>query len=137
MLRSLKEKFYAVFLSCAAVTADTLSAAFDTKGLSNAGFLVTVGNFSFDGTNKVALEVQHSDDDSTYTAVAAEDLYSYETAPNIAKVLDAAGDANKVHLISYRGNKRYLKLNQNVSGTVNVPIAISGVSTIPHTQPGM
>lgn len=137
MLRSLFEKFYSKLVYEAQdLSATTATASVDLQLLSNFAFEVLVGTFTFTGTNKVNLNVQHSDDNSTWADAAASDLYPEAEGPApTVKILDAAGDASKVHLIPYRGNKRYVRLNMVVAGTVAAPIAVSGISTMPEQMP--
>jgi hypothetical protein len=60
-----------------------------------------------DGTH--AIEVQESDDNTTFTAVAASDLLG--SLPD----LTASNDA-QVHEVGYIGHKRYLRVVSTVSG---------------------
>lgn len=111
------------------LTATGTTASFDAKNFSALMFLVTVGAMSFSASNYLDLVVQHSDDDSTWTDVGADDLFDDAETPasGIQKILDAAGDADSVHEIHYRGNKRYVRLSIEETGTVSVPIAVLAV----------
>ncbi len=136
MLRSLTEKFAAVqILAPQTLSADAQTAAFDLQRLSNAALMVMVGAFAFSGTNKIELEVLHSDDNVTYDPVASTELYALEGAPNVAKILDDPAEGNAIHVIGYRGDRRYIKPNLDVGGTVSVPIAVAGISTLPQLRP--
>lgn len=136
MLRSVYGKVKNFFLLAAqTIAADTLTAVADLAGVQNFAFEVLIGAASFTGVNKLSLEVLHSDDGTTFVACAAEDLYS-PVSGNVAKELTSAADQNKVHLIGYRGTKRYLKLNLNLQGALaSVPVAVSGISTMPELMP--
>jgi imidazoleglycerol phosphate dehydratase HisB len=49
---------------------------------------------------------------------------------NIAKELVAAGDANAIHLIEYRGIKRYVKLTLDMQGALaSAAVSVTGLST--------
>lgn len=117
MLRNIANKLKAVkALVPQTITADTTSSAVDLKDFKNFAFVVTTGAFSFTGVNKVNCLIRESDDDSTYT----DSVYSKELA--------ASGDASNVHMIEYKGSKRYVKLLLDVSGTVSVTMAVNGVA---------
>lgn len=132
MLANLKQKlYYKQAIAPQTVTADVTSAAIDTKDINNLGFVVAVGAFSFTTGNKIALTLQESDDDSTYTDV--EDVYE-GTAPSPI-VLDAAGDSAVAQVLEYRGNKQYVKLIAAVSGTVSVTLSAVAISTRPELMP--
>ena len=121
-----------VALTIAALSADTATAAHDTQEFDSFGYLVQVGAFSFSGSNKVALELLHSDDGTTFTACAAED---YEGGA--IKELNSTADQSKVHAVGYVGQKRYVKLNLNVTGTVSVATSVIGISTAPKYKPAI
>lgn len=141
MLRSLIEKFKSAMLYAPQTfSATTATSSMDLQGLSNFAFEVVVGAFStFDGTNNVSLTVQESDDNSSWADAPDESLYALDPAAasgsGIAKILDAAGDASSVHLIPYRGNKRYARLNMVEAGTVSCGISVTGISTKPQVMP--
>ena len=117
----------------AATTADYTSAAFDTKGLESAGFLVNVETFTFTGSNKIALKMTECDTEGgSYTDVAAKD---YEGG--VIKELTTAADGGKTHAVGYVGSKRFIKAFLDVSGTVDVDVAVTGISTNPLTAPAI
>lgn len=63
-----------------------------------------------DGTH--AIDVQESDDNSTFTSVAASELQG--TEPSIV-----AADDNKMFVVGYKGTKRYLRAAVTASGTTS------------------
>lgn len=133
MNRGIKGNLAAVLaLTVAALSADTATPAHDTKEFDAFGYLVQVGAMAFDASNKIALELLHSDDNSTFTAC---DLSDYEGGA--IKELAAAADASKVHAVGYVGSKRYVKLNLNVTGTVSVATSVIGISTAPKSKPAI
>ena len=132
MNKGIKGKLAAFFGYIGTLAADTNVASVDTKDINSVGFLVQVGAFSFTGVNKVGLKLQHSDDNSTFTDVDAID---YEGGA--MKELSAAGDASKVHAVGYIGIKRYVRLVLDVSGTVSVSCAVTGISTDPEYKPAI
>jgi len=132
MNRGIKGKLAAFNAYQGTLSADTSSTSIDTKELDSAGFLVQVAAFTFTGVNKVALQLTESDDNSTFTDVAAVD---YEGGA--IKELIVAGDGAKTHAVGYLGNKRYIKLLLNVSGTVSVAVSAIGISTKPNYMPAI
>lgn len=94
----------------AAVTSDTDGSSADLANYNAAVVVIDVGTWT-DGTH--TFEVQESDDDSTWSAVADADLDGTEP------VVDASGDSNAVHLIGYHGIARYLRVSVTTSGTTN------------------
>lgn len=110
-------------LAPVSLSATTATASVDAQKGESLSFFVAVGAFAFDGTNKLSLTVQHSDDNSTFTDVDAIDLYKPDSGA-IAKVLDEAGDQNTVHQVHYRGLKRYVRLNIVEAGAVTVTVAV-------------
>lgn len=131
MLRNLAQKIKATMLLAAqAVAADINSAAQDLKGMRSYAFMVSVGNFAFTGVNKIALKMEESDDNVTFAPCALE---AY--AGGAIKELIAAQDANMVHVVEYKGHKRYVRMALDVSGTVSAPISVSGLSADLEMQP--
>lgn len=133
----MKREFpYSVPVSClpaAVIAADNTPAAMDLLGFDAARVLINVGagGITFDGSNKVEFKLTHSDDDSTYTAVAAADVVlgancdaSVGTG-GIVYSLIAAHAAGTVSDLSYIGGKRYLKLLADFSGTHGTGTAIA------------
>lgn len=116
------------------VTADVNSDSVDTQDLNSLGFVVAVGAFSFTGTNRIDLQLQHSDDNSVWTDVAQENIYADTVAP-IVKSLVATADQSKTHLVEYRGGKRYVRLVLNVGGTVSVLASAVAISLDPEKMP--
>jgi hypothetical protein len=138
MLKNVVNKIKKVFLLAPQVlTADALTASVDLQFMLNFAFEVIVGAPGFTGTDKMALKVLHSDDDITFVACAETDLYSYVSG-NIAKELVAVSDEDKVHMIEYRGSKRYVKLELDIQGALtNVPVAVSGLCTSYELNPAV
>jgi allantoicase len=83
----------------------------DTKGFESATFAIQSATLT-DGT--YTPEVQESDDNSTFTAVADDFLIGTE-----ANAVFVATDDNKVKTIGYAGKKRYLKLTLTSTGVTS------------------
>lgn len=104
----------------ATYNADNTPGAVDLRGFDSALFLigVGVGGITFDGTNKVEFKLTHSDDDSTYTAVAQDDVQGVTVGSGgIVRSLIAAHAAATITEVGYVGGKRYTKLLADFSGT--------------------
>jgi hypothetical protein len=131
MLRNLAQKIKSLMLLAAqSVTADINSASTNLAEFRSFAFLVSVGNFTFTGVNKIALKMQESDDNTTFTDCALE---AY--AGGTIKELIAVADANTMHVVEYKGHKKYVRMALDVSGTVAAPIAVVGLSTDLKVQP--
>lgn len=98
---------------------------------------VGVGGITFDSTNKVEFKVTHSDDDSTYTAVATGEVILGTNADasvgsgGIVKSLIAAHAAASLTVVDYIGNKRYVKVLADFSGThgTGTPLHVTIIKT--------
>lgn len=132
MWKNIKLKlFHKLVLAAQTLTASLNTLSVDTKDIGSLGFLVQVGAFAFDNTNYLQLKLQHSDDNSTFVDVT--DVYE-GTAP-VAKELKLAGDADKSHLVEYRGGKQYARLAIVEVGTVSVPVSVVAISLHPELMP--
>jgi hypothetical protein len=101
--------------------ADTNSTSVDLQDCDDASIQFHIGASAdtLSGTNKIELEVQESDDNSTFTAVANADLTNYATATNTGTVfvVISNGTASTLYKAGYRGSKRYIRGVLNFSGT--------------------
>jgi len=137
MLKSLMAKLgFGSMLAPVVVTATGNSSSVDVKDYGALCVLVHAGAMAFDGSNLLDLKLQHSDDDSTFTDCAADDVFEGEDMANgIVKKLDAAGDADKVHPLFYLGNKQYVRVRYEETGTVSVALGITAVKGHPKALP--
>lgn len=120
-------------------TADNTPAAVDLLGFSSAEILLSigVGGITFDSTNKIEIKVTHSDDNSTYTAVADADMLGVTgITSGIIKSLVAAHAAAAVYRYGYRGKKRYLKVLFDFSGTHGTGTPMSAIVLAGHALDG-
>lgn len=97
-------------------TAD--GAGVDLQGYNSACVIFDVGTASTSADH--TFEVQESDDNSTYTAVAAADLQG--TEPQVTTANDA-----QIHRVGYIGNKRYIR------AALTAVVVTSPVSTLPSS----
>lgn len=121
--------------------ADNTPAAVDRQGYESAELILAVGigGITFDASNKIEVKVTHSDDDSTYTAVAAADILGESSigSGGIVLSLIAAHAAAAVYRLGYVGNKRYLKVLFDFTGThgTGTPMSATWVLGNPHYAP--
>ena len=110
-------------------TADNTPAALDRQGYDAVEIVldIGIGGITFDSTNKIEFKVTHSDDDVTYTNVTDADMLGVTgITSGIIKSLTSAHAAAAAYRFGYRGNKRYLKILHDFSGThgTGTPISI-------------
>lgn len=107
------------------LTADATGAGVDLRGFDSARVLVHAGTFT-DGT--ITPSVEESDDNSTFTAVAADDLLGAFPA------ITTANDA-RTHEVRYRGNKRYIRVFADETvATAGAPLSASVIRGHPHVS---
>ncbi|MGD9938618.1 MAG: hypothetical protein AB7T74_02330 [Clostridia bacterium] len=125
-------------IPAATYAADNTPAAVDLLGFESAEVAIAVGagGITFTTTNKVEFKLTHSDDNSSYAAVTADDLLGVSSVGTggIVKSLIAAHATADVSRFGYRGGKRYLKLLADFDGThgTGTPIAAVVVKGNPH-----
>jgi len=92
----------------AQVSADVTGTGVDTKGYGSVTVCVNMGTV----TGTWTPQVEESDDDSTYTAVAAADLIGAFAAVTTA-------NDNATQQVGYRGSARYVRvfLDETATGT--------------------
>ncbi|MDO4952401.1 MAG: hypothetical protein Q4E34_01060 [Synergistaceae bacterium] len=101
-------------------SADTTPVALDLVGGRDATIILELGagGITFDTSNKIEFVLTHSDDNSNYEAVKTADIAgAAEITDGIVAALTAAHATATVEAIKYIGNKRYLKLLADFSGT--------------------
>lgn len=124
-----------------AATADATSAAIDLQGFDSAEIIIAlgIGGITFDATNKIEIKATHSDDNVTYTDVAASDILGETGAvtTGIIKSFIAAHAAAAVYRYGYVGGKRYIKVQDDRSGVhgTATPIAIMVARGNPDVGP--
>jgi len=120
---------------------DTNATAIDSQGFSSVVHVVNVGapGITFSTTNKVELELEHSDDNATFTDVTSNTDVTGGTVDSsgVFQTIDANGDCNKVYAIGYVGGKRYSRVVINFSGThgANTIFGVIGVKGHPLHGP--
>lgn len=120
-------------------TADkTCDADIDLQGYEGCLVIVNVGasGDTLSGTVYWSLELEESDDDSTYTDVAAADMIGDNAGGSgqFALIDDPAED-DTVYSVGYIGSKRYLRVILNATGTHTngTPIGAVAVRGLPRS----
>lgn len=132
MLRDLVNNLKAsVSLLSATRTADANGTGVDLQGYDSAMALVNVGasGDTLSASVKAELEMQHSDDNSSFSACANADISAPVTGTNLGTfaVIDASGEDSSVYKCGYKGNKRYIRVVYNITGTHTVGTPVGAV----------
>lgn len=127
-------------LPAATYSADNTPGTIDLQGFEAAEIVLHVGagGITFSASNKIEFVLTHSDDDSTYTNVTADDLLGVASVTDgIVKSLVAAHATAAVYRLGYIGGKRYLQLLADFSGThgAGTPLAAAVVASVPYDAP--
>lgn len=129
----------AVLIAAAALDADNTPPAVDLQGFYGCEIVlaVGVGGITFTGTNKVEFVLTHSDDNSTYTNCDSDDVLGVTIASGgIIKSLTAAHASAAVYRFGYIGQKRYIKLLADFSGTHAAATPMAAVAMRGAVQDG-
>lgn len=105
------------------------SSEVDLQDANSCTFVVVVGATSgndFDDSHKIDINLNHGDESGSLSVAPAEAIFNPEDG-TIAKSLDSTADASSIHLIHYKGYKRFVELDFVETGTVDVPIAVVAV----------
>lgn len=99
----------------------------DTKGFNSCFIAVNVGanGGTLDGSNKVDFVLQDSDDDSTWadvTTLGHAGGYTVD-ANGVFVTIDDGGEAEASAKVAYTGNKRYVRVQADVTGTISLPVS--------------
>lgn len=128
-------------LDPAAVTADVNCASVDLLGYGSCAFYVLVGESgdTLSESVKIELEIEDSDDNSTFADAADTDITNTVSGTNDGcfAVIDAAAEDDAVYMTEYRGSSRYARVVVNVTGTHSngTPIGVLAVRGQPQTMP--
>jgi len=111
-------------------TADTTPVSVDCTGYDGAtvALAIGVGGITFTTTNKIEFKLEHSNDDSTWVAVATADMIGVTVgAGGIIRSLVAAKAAADVVFYRYQGARLYLRLTADFGGTHATGTGVSAV----------
>lgn len=94
-------------------TASENGAGVSVVGYESAIAIYEVGanGDTLSGSVKKTPSVEESDDDTTYTAVAAADLIG------ALPVIDANAKCSKLYVCGYKGTKKYIRVVETIAGT--------------------
>lgn len=119
-------------------TADANSTAVDMLGYSSLvlGALVGITGDTLSGSVKLEVEVEESDDNSTFTDVANADLTNYVTGtnPGTIAVIDDNAEDDVLVTTGYKGAKRYVRLVFNFTGTHTNGIETAAFAVQGHAE---
>jgi hypothetical protein len=141
MIRDLHDNLSAVTLVAPqTATADITPVSVDLLGFRAAMVLlyIGIGGITFTGTNKIEFILEHSNDNSTWNAVAQADVLGPTVAAGgIVRSLVAAKAAADIQEISYIGGRRYVRLTPDFSGThgTGTPMTAFMVRGMPEQMP--
>lgn len=140
MSRTVRDLFHNLLavasLAPAVRTADTNGSGVDLRDNDSNLLMSNIGTpgVTLSGTDKILIEVEESDDNSTFTDVADADLINPKTGVNTGTmaVYDGTTDAAGIVLNGYRGSKRYIRLVANFVGTHGTGTAVSASVVLGH-----
>jgi len=118
-----------------APTIDVNSTGVDLKEHDGCLFIVSVGesNDTLSGSVKIELEVETSDDNSTWADATDAVVQTSVTGTNTGTfgVIDGAADDAAVYTAAYLGRERYARVVVNVTGTHTngTPLGINVIRT--------
>lgn len=125
-------------IDAATLTEDNTPAVIDLRGFKGAEIVLAIGagGITFSDTDKIEFTLTHSDDDSSYEAVTADDLLGVEAVGEggIVKALVEAHATAGVYRFGYVGTRRYLKLLAAFSGTHTTGTPIAALVIKGHGQ---
>lgn len=122
-------------------TADANSSSIDLANKQGVVLAAYVGNSgdTLSGSVKLEIEVEHSDDNSTFTDCADADIFNAVTGTNTGTiaVIDDGAEDSLIVKTGYKGSKRYVRLVFNFTGTHSngVPVAAFAITQGLREQP--
>jgi hypothetical protein len=122
-------------LVAATRTADANGATIDRQGGEDLTLVANVGvsGDTLSGSVKILLEVEHSDDGSTWTDCADADILGAVTGgatTGTFAVIDDPAEDDAVYTCAYVGGKRYVRIVDNLVGTHTNGTPISAVALL-------
>lgn len=106
-------------LASATRTASADGTGIDLQGFESATVIAQIGaeGITLSGTDYITFKLEHSDDDSTYTAVATADVVEGTVSSGVFATFDDNAEAPAVATIGYIGGKRYVRAVVSYEGT--------------------
>ena len=111
----------------AALDADANGTGVDTQGYENVAICVDTGveGITLSGTNKIEFELEHSDDNSSWSDAASADVNGTLGSGGLMLTLDANAETPQISEVEYLGTKRYVRVVANFSGTHGTATPVS------------
>ena len=111
------------------VTQDTNGSSVDLSNVCGATFYAAYGTntTATDGSNNLQLELEHSDDNVTFTDCADSEVRGSVTGTNtgtFAVFDNGTADDGAIAKAAYIGGKRYVRVVANVTGSVDAPLTV-------------
>lgn len=122
-------------------TTDINGNAVNIQAAMGAVFIASIGvtGDTLSGSVKVELELEHSDDGTTFTDCADTDLSAAVTGtnPGTWAVIDDNAEDDVVKVVTYRGEKPYVRpvVNKTGTHTNGIPLSIVGFPINKRVKP--
>lgn len=119
----------------AVYNSDTTGTAVDTANFESVMCNVHVGNSAdtLSGSNTIALELEESSDNSTFTDVAVADMIGEAgTTASQFNLINAPAEDTAVFVVGYQGDLRYLRPLLNYSGSHSTGTPIGAQIVLGH-----
>ena len=122
-------------------SSDANGTGVDLQGFESATVVIDMGaeGITLSTTNKIEIELEHSDDDSTYTDVtsSADVIGATPDSSGVIATFDANGEAPAIASVGYIGGKRYIRAVANFSGThgATTPLSVSVIKSHARSNP--
>ena len=141
-MRDLKNNIGVVqSLAPAARSSDADGTGVDLQGFESATIVIDMGaeGITLSSTNKIEIELEHSDDNSTFTDVtsSADVIGATPDSNGVIATFDDVAEAPAVSTVGYIGGKRYIRAVANFSGThgTATPLAVSVIKGHARSNP--
>lgn len=135
MLRTLKSKLKILSLFFnQQITGAGNSSAIDLADHGAVAFALSVGTFAFSTVDQLNFTMQESDDGTVFTTVSENDILD-PFSGTVAVPLDDSNDDEQTHVIHYRGNKRYVQVAWDITGSMDVLLQVDAIAGHLELQP--
>ena len=141
-MRDLKNNIGVVqSLAPAARSSDADGTGVDLQGFESATIVIDMGaeGITLSSTNKIEIELEHSDDNSTFTDVtsSADVIGATPDSNGVIATFDDPAEAPAIASVGYIGGKRYIRAVANFSGTHGsaTPLAVSVIKGHARSNP--
>ena len=116
------------------LTADQLFTGVDRQGFESVVLAALLGlsGDTLSGSVYADLILEHSDDDSTYTAVTSANHVTGGTVDSsgIFATINAPAEDETQYSIGYTGGKRYCRINYDITGTHTNGMPVAGLAIL-------